>query len=114
MAERRFTRYPINLRLRLKFASGELETTTDEVSLAGFSAPCPNLPEVGTSFGFVVHLPDGGMVAGTAAAVTGMVAAAVGTAGRGSASGSEFRYMLPLPIIMAPGTTARLTTSQAR
>lgn len=69
MAERRFTRYPINLRLRLKFASGELETTTDEVSLAGFSAPCPNLPEVGTSFGFVVHLPDGGMVAGTAAAM---------------------------------------------
>ena len=68
-AVRRFPRYPVNLRLRLQFPTGELETTTDEISLAGFSAPCPNLPEVGTSFGFVVHLPDGTMVTGTACAM---------------------------------------------
>ncbi len=66
---RRFPRLPINLRLRLQFPTGELETTTDEISLAGFSAPCPDLPEVGTSFGFVVHLPDGNLVTGTACAM---------------------------------------------
>ncbi len=66
---RRHARYAVNLRLRLQFAAGELETTTDEISLAGFSAPCPSLPEVGTSFGFVVHLPDGTTVTGTAAAM---------------------------------------------
>ncbi|MDP1825240.1 MAG: PilZ domain-containing protein [Archangium sp.] len=69
LGSRRFPRYPVNLRLRLQFPSGELETTTDEISLAGFSAPCPDLPEVGTSFGFVVHLPDGSMVTGTACAM---------------------------------------------
>lgn len=69
LGSRRFPRYPVNLRLRLQFPTGELETTTDEISMAGFSAPCPDLPEVGTSFGFVVHLPDGTMVSGTACAM---------------------------------------------
>jgi len=66
---RRFARYAANLRLRLQFATGELETTTEEISLAGFSAPCADLPEVGTTFGFTVHLPDGTLVTGTAAAM---------------------------------------------
>lgn len=66
---RRFTRFPINLRLRLQLPTGELETTTEDVSLAGFSAPCPELPEVGTTFSFVVHLPDGKPVSGTASAM---------------------------------------------
>lgn len=69
ISARRFPRYPLNLRLRLQLATGELETTTDEVSLAGFSAPAPQLPEVGTSFGFVLHLPDGALVSGTACAM---------------------------------------------
>ena len=69
LGSRRFPRYPVNLRLRLQFPTGELETTTDEISMAGFSAPCPDLPEVGTSFGFVVHLPDGTLVTGTACAM---------------------------------------------
>jgi hypothetical protein len=69
ISARRFPRYPINLRLRLQLAAGELETTTDEVSLAGFSAPAPSLPEVGTRFGFVLHLPDGALVSGTACAM---------------------------------------------
>lgn len=69
LGSRRFPRYPVNLRLRLQFATGELETTTDEISMAGFSAPCAELPEVGTSFGFVVHLPDGSVVSGTACAM---------------------------------------------
>lgn len=69
LGSRRFPRYPVNLRLRLQFPKGEIETTTDEISLAGFSAPCPDLPEVGTSFGFVVHLPDGNMVTGSACAM---------------------------------------------
>ncbi len=68
-AERLHGRYPANLRLRLQFATGELETTTDEVSLAGFSAPCADLPEVGSQFGFVVYLPDGGTVTGKACAM---------------------------------------------
>ncbi len=68
-SERRFPRYPANLRLRLQLTTGELETTTDEISLAGFSAPAPTLPEVGTSFGFVIHLPDGVLVTGTACAM---------------------------------------------
>lgn len=67
--ERRFARYPVNLRLRLQLPSGELETTTEDISLAGFSAPCPDLPEVGTTFGFVVYLPDGRLVSGTASAM---------------------------------------------
>lgn len=66
---RRFARYPVNLRLRLQLPAGEFETTTEDVSLAGFSAPCPVLPEVGTAFGFVVHLPDGKLVSGTASAM---------------------------------------------
>ncbi|MBL8921317.1 MAG: PilZ domain-containing protein [Myxococcaceae bacterium] len=66
---RRFPRFPLNLRLRLQLATGELETTTDDVSLAGFSAPAAELPEVGTSFGFVLHLPDGTLVNGTACAM---------------------------------------------
>ncbi|MEW5739818.1 MAG: PilZ domain-containing protein [Myxococcota bacterium] len=66
---RRFARYPVNLRLRLQLPAGELETTTEDISLAGFSAPCPDLPEVGTTFGFVVHLPDGRTVSGTASAM---------------------------------------------
>lgn len=66
---RRFARYPVNLRLRLQLPAGELETTTEDVSLAGFSAPCPDLPEVGTTFGFVVHLPDGRTVSGSASAM---------------------------------------------
>lgn len=69
LGSRRFPRYPVNLRLRLQFPKGEIETTTDEISLAGFSAPCPDLPEVGESFGFVVHLPDGNLVTGTACAM---------------------------------------------
>ena len=69
LGSRRFPRLPVNLRLRLQFPTGELETTTDEISLAGFSAPCPDLPAVGTSFGFVVHLPDGNLVSGTACAM---------------------------------------------
>jgi hypothetical protein len=66
---RRHARYPISLRLRLQLPSGELETTTEDVSLAGFSARCPQLPEEGTSFGFAVHLPDGATVQGTASAM---------------------------------------------
>lgn len=66
---RRSSRYAANLRLRLQFATGELETTTEEISLAGFSAPCAALPEVGTRFGFTVHLPDGTLVTGTASAM---------------------------------------------
>jgi hypothetical protein len=69
LGSRRFPRYPVNLRLRLQFPKGEIETTTDEISLAGFSAPCPDLPEVGTSFDFVVHLPDGSLVTGAACAM---------------------------------------------
>ncbi|MDP1917185.1 MAG: PilZ domain-containing protein [Myxococcales bacterium] len=69
ISARRHPRYPVNLRLRLQLPTGELETTTDEVSLAGFSAPAPVLPEVGTSFGFVIHLPDGAHVTGTACAM---------------------------------------------
>ena len=69
LGSRRFPRYPVNLRLRLQFPKGEIETTTDEISLAGFSAPCPDLPEVGERFGFVVHLPDGNLVTGTACAM---------------------------------------------
>ncbi len=69
ISARRHPRYPVNLRLRLQLPTGELETTTDEVSLAGFSAPAPVLPEVGTSFGFVIHLPDGSHVTGTACAM---------------------------------------------
>lgn len=81
LGSRRFPRYPVNLRLRLQFPNGELETTTDEISLAGFSAPCPDLPEVGTSFGFVVHLPDGTLVTGTACAMRLPSAGAAGLAG---------------------------------
>jgi hypothetical protein len=66
---RRFPRYPINLRLTLEFPTGQIETTTDEVSLAGFSAPCPELPEVGTNFDFTVHLPDSQRVKGKACAM---------------------------------------------
>lgn len=66
---RRHARFPINLRLRLQLPSGELETTTEDISLAGFSARCPQLPEEGTSFGFAVHLPDGATVLGTASAM---------------------------------------------
>ena len=69
ISARRFPRYPVNLRLRLQLSTGELETTTEEISLAGFSAPTPELPEVGTSFGFVIHLPDGALVTGTACAM---------------------------------------------
>lgn len=69
MGNRRFARYPVNLRLRLQLPTGEIETTTEEISHAGFSAPCAELPEVGTTFGFVVHLPDGKLVSGTASAM---------------------------------------------
>jgi hypothetical protein len=69
ISARRFARYPVNLRLRLQLSTGEVETTTDEISLAGFSAPVSELPEVGTSFGFVIHLPDGALVTGTACAM---------------------------------------------
>jgi hypothetical protein len=66
---RRHARYPINLRLRLQLPAGELETTTEDVSLAGFSAPCPPLPEEGSRFGFQVTLPDGKDVNGVASAI---------------------------------------------
>lgn len=66
---RRHARYPISLRLRLQLPGGELETTTEDISLAGFSARCPQLPEEGTSFGFAVYLPDGVTVLGTASAM---------------------------------------------
>lgn len=69
IGNRRYPRYPVNLRLRLQLPGGELETTTEEISLAGFSAPCKSLPETGTQFAFTVHLPDGALVSGTAAAV---------------------------------------------
>lgn len=66
---RRHARYPVNLRLRLQLPDGELETTTEDVSHAGFSAPCPRLPEEGSSFGFTVTLPDGREVKGTGSAM---------------------------------------------
>lgn len=66
---RRFQRYPINLRLTLQFPTGQIDTTTDDVSEAGFSAPCPELPEVGTDFKFSVQLPDGQRVTGHACAM---------------------------------------------
>lgn len=66
---RRHARYPINLRLRLQLPGGELETTTEDVSLAGFSAPCPHLPEEGSSFGFQLTLPDSRDVKGVASAM---------------------------------------------
>lgn len=69
IGHRRYPRYPVNLRLRLQLPGGELETTTEEISLAGFSAPCHSLPETGTKFSFTMHLPDGNLVSGTAAAV---------------------------------------------
>ncbi len=69
IGSRRYPRYPVNLRLRLQLPGGELETTTEEISLAGFSAPCSSLPETGTKFPFTVHLPDGNTVSGNAAAV---------------------------------------------
>jgi hypothetical protein len=59
VGNRRFARYPVNLRLRLLLPQGELETTTEDVSLAGFSAPCAELPEVGATFAFVVQHPGG-------------------------------------------------------
>ncbi|MBK7860622.1 MAG: PilZ domain-containing protein [Archangiaceae bacterium] len=69
ISNRRYPRYPVSLRLRLQLPTGELETTTEEISLAGFSAKCASLPETGTSFPFTVHLPDGSQVTGSAAAV---------------------------------------------
>ena len=69
IGNRRYPRYPVNLRVRLQLPSGELETTTEEISLAGFSAQCASLPETGTKFDFVMHLPDGSLVNGIAAAV---------------------------------------------
>jgi len=63
-SKRRFPRYPANLRLRLHLPTGELETTTEEVSLEGFSAPCAPPPDVGTRFGFALHLPDERVVSG--------------------------------------------------
>jgi len=69
IGNRRYPRYPVNLRLRLQLPQGELETTTEEISQAGFSAQCASLPETGTKFTFTMHLPDGTLVNGTAAAV---------------------------------------------
>jgi hypothetical protein len=69
IGNRRYPRYPVSLRLRLQLGTGELETTTEEVSLAGMSAKCTALPETGTTFPFTVYLPDGKSVTGTAAAV---------------------------------------------
>lgn len=66
---RRHHRYPLNLRLQLQLAGGELETTTEDVSLAGFSAPCPPALEEGASFGFLLTLPDGKVVKGSASAM---------------------------------------------
>ncbi len=65
---RRFARYPVNLRLRLRLPSGEVETTTEDVSLGGFSAPCVAAIEVGTPLEFVLHLPDETQVDGLASA----------------------------------------------
>jgi hypothetical protein len=62
--KRRFPRYPANLRLRLHLPGGELETTTEDIGLAGFSAPCTPLPAIGAHFGFVIHLPDNRQLAG--------------------------------------------------
>lgn len=69
LGKRRYPRYPVSLRLRLQLPTGELETSTEEISFAGFSAKCASLPEPGTTFTFVVHLPDGNLVSGSAAAV---------------------------------------------
>ncbi|MBL8957827.1 MAG: PilZ domain-containing protein [Myxococcaceae bacterium] len=69
ISSRRYPRYPCALRLRLQLPQGELETSTEEISLAGFSAQCASLPETGTRFTFAVHLPDDTVVTGTAAAV---------------------------------------------
>lgn len=77
---RRYPRYPANLRLRLHLPTGELETTTEDISLVGFSAPCAPSPEFGTQFGFVLHLPDNRLLSGTALVVR---VAADGSAGFG-------------------------------
>lgn len=78
MPKRRFPRYPANFRLRLQLPGGELETTTEEISAGGFSAVCADKPPIGTMFGFVVHLPDGRMISGSATVVR---SAADGVAG---------------------------------
>src|SRR4051812_41648624 len=75
---RRFPRYPANLRLRLSLPSGELETTTEDISLGGFSAPCAPPPQVGTTFGCVLHLPDNRLLTGTATVMRLPEDAAVG------------------------------------
>lgn len=59
----------MNLRLRLQLPGGELETTTEDISVAGFSAPCVPAPEVGTRLGFVLHLPDERQLVGQASVV---------------------------------------------
>jgi hypothetical protein len=69
IGNRRYPRYPVSLRLRLELPTGQLETTTEEISLAGLSAKCASLPETGVAFAFTAYLPDGNPVTGTAAAV---------------------------------------------
>ena len=76
--DRRYPRYPANLRLRLSLPSGELETTTEDISMRGFGAPCAPPPDVGTRFGFVLHLPDNRLVTGTAEVVRVTVEGIVG------------------------------------
>src|SRR5688500_8856282 len=67
--KRRSSRYPASLRLWLHLPAGELETTTEEISLEGFSARCTPAPEVATRLGFVLHLPDERRLAGTVVVV---------------------------------------------
>ncbi|MBI5496971.1 MAG: hypothetical protein HY904_18295 [Deltaproteobacteria bacterium] len=54
------------LRLQLQFGGSEVETATDTVAAGGFSALCLPAPAVDSQCSFVLHLPDGHALRGTA------------------------------------------------
>lgn len=66
MEYRRHPRHASALPLRLITALGPVETVTTEVSLRGVSAPMVMPPELGERLPFVIELPDGKQLSGTA------------------------------------------------